>query len=299
MGPAEDKFLDYWFPRRAQKELAALAEAIRAEKDHMTMNVLWVMFSSLVVAKSAGASYALDLAHTRPHRDLTKEIAWPFEAWEPRFERLVTALSSRAGAPQSGNAAICRGDARHLPLREDSVDLIVTSPPYLRSNREAIDYLRAHKFSLVWMGYPIARLRELRASAMASQCGLYSRDGLPLRIETGLVEPIRFGNRKAKVRRYLSDLYAALCEMRRVLKPGALVLLALGPSIVSRARRDAADVIRRLGRSAGLVMVASANRPLSDRHRALPPPRLVPGQNSLHKRMRSETFVALRKPPSK
>ena len=134
MGPAEDEFLDYWFPRRAQRELAALAEAIRAEKDRMTMNVLWVVFSSLVVAKSSGASYALDLAHTRPHRDLKKEIAWPFEAWEPRFERFVAALSSRPGVPRLGTAAICRGDTRHLPLREDSVDLILTSPPYLRSH---------------------------------------------------------------------------------------------------------------------------------------------------------------------
>jgi hypothetical protein len=73
--PAEEKeFLDYWFPKRSQRELFALAEAIRGERDRPIAEFLWVVFSSLVVAKSAGASYALDLAHTRPHRDLDKEI---------------------------------------------------------------------------------------------------------------------------------------------------------------------------------------------------------------------------------
>jgi tRNA G10 N-methylase Trm11 len=50
---------------------------------------------------------------------------------------------------------ICAANAQHLPLGDNTIDLIVTSPPYASN---AIDYMRAHKFSLVWFGYSIDEL---------------------------------------------------------------------------------------------------------------------------------------------
>ena len=52
-----------------------------------------------------------------------------------------------------------------LPLADGSVDLIVTSPPYAN----AIDYMRAHKFSLVWLGQPIANLSHLRGKYIGAE----------------------------------------------------------------------------------------------------------------------------------
>lgn len=295
--PAEEQeFLDYWFPKRSQRELFALAEAIRVERDSRIVEFLWVVFSSLVVAKSAGASYALDLAHTRPHRDLDKNIAWPLDSWTARFERLAGGLAFQNPDDARPISEIWLGDARTMSVRSGTIDLILTSPPYMRSNREAIDYLRAHKFSLVWMGHALAKLRRVRASTIGTIRGLYSPDGLPPPVESALLSGISLPSRSARMRRYLSDLYAVLREVHRVLRPGALAVFALGPSIISLRRHDAADVFRHLAESAGLSLVATATRQLSDRSRSLPPPRLVDRRNSLQKRMRSETLVALRKP---
>jgi DNA modification methylase len=295
--PAEEKeFLDYWFPKRSQRELFALAEAISEERDRSIAALLWVVFSSLVVAKSAGASYALDLAHTRPHRDLDKKIVWPLEAWSARFERLAGGLAFRNPDDMRPAARVWLGDARTMAVRDGTIDLIVTSPPYMRSNREAIDYLRAHKFSLVWMGHDLTKLRQLRAVAIGTVRGLYSADGLPAPIESDLLRRISLPSRGAKMRRYLSDLHAVLRETHRVLRPGALAVFALGPSVISLRRHDAAEVFQRLAEDVGLPLVAAATRRLSERSRSLPPPRLVGNKNSLRKRMRSETLVALRKP---
>lgn len=164
----EKEFLDYWFPKRSQRELFALAEAIRGECDGPIAEFLWVVFSSLVVAKSAGASYALDLAHTRPHRDLDKDIVWPLEAWNARFERLASGLAFRSPDDTRPASRVWVGDARTMAVRDGTIDLVVTSPPYMRSDREAIDYLRAHKFSLVWMGHDLTKLRQLRAAAIGT-----------------------------------------------------------------------------------------------------------------------------------
>jgi DNA modification methylase len=292
----EKEFLDYWFPKRSQRELFALAEAIRGVRDPSIAEFLWVVFSSLVVAKSAGASYALDLAHTRPHRDLDKEIVWPLESWNARFERLASGLAFQDPGDRRPASRVWLGDARTMAVRSGTIDLIVTSPPYMRSNREAIDYLRAHKFSLVWMGHDLTKLRQLRAAAIGTVRGLYSADGLPAPVESDLLRRILLPSRSAKLRRYLSDLHAVLKETHRVLRPGAVAVFALGPSVISLRRHDAAEVFQCLAESVGLGLVAAATRRLSERSRSLPPPRLVGSKNSLRKRMRSETLVALRKP---
>lgn len=109
-----------------------------------------------------------------------------------------------------------------MAVRDATIDLIVTSPPYMRSNREAIDYLRAHKVSLVWMGHELSKLRALRAAAIDTMRGLYSADGLPDAVERGMLGRIKARSRGAKMRRYLSDLHAVLGETARVLRPGAL-----------------------------------------------------------------------------
>lgn len=285
-------FLDYWFPERSQEELSALSNAIRAERDHSTQAFLWSVFSSLIVAKSAGASYALDLSHSRPHKDLDKKILWPFEAWTPRFQRALGKLHFRAGTHQPGQVKIAVGDARSLCLGPSTVDLVLTSPPYL----QAIDYIRAHKFALVWMGYDLAFLRQTRSVMIGAQRMLASPDGLPQAIEKSLTEGIPLGSRRGHIRRYLSDLNALMKEIYRVLKPGGLAILVLGPSIISRTRYDTVDLLMHISADIGLEVVSTVARRLSSQRRALPPPHRVQAGNNLRKRMRSEVFVAMRKP---
>ena len=44
------------------------------------------------------------------------------------------------------SVVILRGDARSLPLPDESVDLVVTSPPY--SDADAVEFLRPHEARL-------------------------------------------------------------------------------------------------------------------------------------------------------
>ena len=58
MDPASVEFLDYWFFRETQRELACLILAIREEPDENLRNLLEVVFSSTIVTKSGGVSRA-------------------------------------------------------------------------------------------------------------------------------------------------------------------------------------------------------------------------------------------------
>ena len=288
--PEEDQgFIRYWFPHDAQKQLFALASAVASEPAGDERDLAWVVFSSLIIAKSVGASLALDLARSRPHKRDDKLVRLPLVAWDRRFKS-TTARLPFLSSSSTPNARVALGDARHLSIPNGSADLVLTSPPYLN----AIDYVRAHKFSLLWMGHSLAELRELRGTMVGSERGLWSPDGVPGPLEDRLARSIEDERRRAMLRKYLSDLRKVISEIHRALKPNGLAMLVLGPTIISSRRSDAVSIVTAISEGLGLRVIGSAARLLSARRRSLPPPSLVRG-NPLAERMRREVVVALRK----
>lgn len=289
--PREDQqFLRYWFPPKSQKQLFALASAIDREPQGAERDLAWVVFSSLIIAKSAGASFALDISRSRPHKQPDKDIVPPFDGWGRRFKTAVARHPFLDKLPR-GEATIVEGDARALALEDDTVDLVLTSPPYLN----AIDYLRAHKFSLVWMGHDLQSLRELRGTMMGTERGLWNLDGLPASVERRLGEEVTASRRRAILRRYLSDMRKLLAEAKRVLRPGGVAVLVVGPSIMATDETDAVAVVSGLASSVDLETVGSATRSLSAGRRSLPPPFRASQENPLAKRMEQEILIAVRK----
>ena len=161
--PRTVEFIDYWFFPQTQVQLWTLASAIKEEPVQQARNLLKVIFSSIIVTKAGGVSRAKDLAHTRPHLDPKKPAKDVLVEYAKRASRVIGFLEHDPDTAAPG--AACYGDARNLPIRSSSVDLVVTSPPYAN----AIDYMRAHKFSLVWMGYPIEELSILRGQYIGSE----------------------------------------------------------------------------------------------------------------------------------
>ena len=184
------EFIDYWFAPETQLELSALIRSIEEIEDPGLRAFFTVAFSAVIITKSGGVSLALDLAHTRPHRAkmilnksgeaftltalpeeslprlrfLTKTLRSALTEFEGRFRQNLKSLPETKSTRLE--PTICGGNAQRLPLRSDSVDLIVTSPPYASN---AIDYMRAHKFSLVWLGYPIDQLSTKRKEYIGSE----------------------------------------------------------------------------------------------------------------------------------
>ena len=141
--PATRDFLDYWFTdAEAQHELLALLLSIEDEPDTDVREVLEVVFSSIIITKSGGVSRARDLAHTRPHRVASKTVRSAIAQFKIRLRKSVTALLALPDDVLP--VELHHADARELPIHDESVDLVITSPPYAN----AIDYMRAHKFSL-------------------------------------------------------------------------------------------------------------------------------------------------------
>ena len=192
------EFLDYWFLPATQLELMALLLAIEEVSEVPIRSFFELTFSAIIITKSGGVSLARDLAHSRPHKDKTKAPRNALEQFSLRLRKNLLSMAQLHIARTDVLVAPLAADARSMPLADSSVDLVVTSPPYAN----AIDYMRAHKFSLVWFGETVADLSKLRATYIGSErLGEIGVEVLPPSVEATIRELSLLDSSKASVLR--------------------------------------------------------------------------------------------------
>ena len=286
-------FLDYWFRPDTQRELAALVLAIEQEPDARVKTLLEALFSSVIVTKSGGVSLARDLAHSRPHRVEDKPPASAIKKFEDLLCRAVHAFGALPDA-SLGWSTVVRGDCRSLPLADGSVDLIVTSPPYAN----ALDYVRAHKFSLAWLGEPIQRLGTLRGRYIGAE----RWDGvegavLPEAVEATIVGVSEVDAGRARVLdKYFRDMALALREMYRVLRRGRAAAVVIGPSTMRGIRVATHEHLAAIAEGTGFEVAGVVKRTLDRDRRMMPARWQGNGQSTIEQRIHEEFVIGLVKP---
>ncbi len=282
-------FVRYWFDDYARRQLASLAGAIGALRDEAVRDVLWCAFSRLIIAKQAGASRAMDLSHSRPHRAFERAPRKPFSEFIAAVEKVLAGCQDADDACSRVRASVRLGDARRLRVRARSVDLVFTSPPYLN----AIDYLRCSKFSLVWMGYSIAELRRIRSESIGS----YSAGKCDVSLEAIARRKCDWDHLSPRaqgiIARYLADTERSLKAIKRVLAPLGRVVYVIGENCIEGVYVPTGSLIREIAKMVGLRAVRGRVRPLPANRRYMPPPRAVGGM--LDGRMNQEVILNLRR----
>ena len=113
-------------------------------------------------------------------------------------------------------------DARCTPLSAGSVDLVVTSPPYIN----VFNYHQQYRASVEAMGWDMLHVAK-------SEMGSNRKHR---------------GNRFLTVIQYCLDLTQALCELHRICKPNARIIFVVGrESNVRKTSFYNGDIVARLG----------------------------------------------------
>jgi hypothetical protein len=286
-------FIDYWFTGDTQRELLGLLSAIDSQPDPIIRRFLRVLFSSTIVTKSGGVSRALDLAHSRPHRVLDKPPRSALAMFESQLNKAVKAVQEIAPVPKATASAL-RSDCRSLPLASNSVDLIVTSPPYAN----AIDYMRAHKFSLVWFGRGVKELSSLRGNYIGSEKSqALDHFTLPEDVERSITYLESLDERKAQVlRKYFRDMRLALKEMHRVLKSNRAAVIVVGPSTMRGVRISTQEWLASIAQDLGFHVVDIARRSLDRNRRMMPVGFARNSESVIEQRIHEEFVIGLVKP---
>lgn len=284
-----DRFVDYWFGAAQRTDLIDLTTAIDTVQDEAIRSALRVAMSRIIVTKTPHASLAADTSHSRPHRVITESNYDVMVG----FRRSVGTLAKllRAREPK-GTATVSRGDSRVLAsVASGSMDLAVTSPPYLN----ALDYMRGHKMALVWFGHSIAELRNLRSTSIGAE---RAPDSKPSEYVNELVEFIESDvDDKEKlprgiVQRFAGDMVGFSSAVARVLKPTADVMLVVGNSTL-RGNYIRNDLIaQRALENAGFSVADRQEReiPATSRYMAI---NTKSDTSTLRNRMRHEVVLRM------
>ena len=291
--PLTKKFVDYWFLKKTQLELVALVREIEEVRDPDVRRFLLIVFSSIIITKSGGVSLAYDLAHIRPHKLKDKDPRPAIEEFEKKVNKAIHGISDLARC--TGEAQAFSGSALDMGLADNSIDLIVTSPPYASN---AIDYMRAHKFSLVWMGYTIPALSRKRATYMGGEQTAGLEDRRFPQYPERIISKIEGKDiRKANVyRRYLAEMSKCFSEMLRVLKPGRAVIIVVGSSFMRGLDTETALCLGAVGESLGFDLIGIAERRIDRNKRMMPARDGSEKVSRIEERMHKEYVIGLVKP---
>jgi DNA modification methylase len=124
-------------------------------------------------------------------------------------------------------------------LKEDTVDLVVTSPPYFG----VCDYVKSQRLSMEWLDHAIEPLRLVEIGARSKR------------------------RRGTAVSEYLAELSDVFKGVRKCLKPGGFCAIIIGES---KTRTSVLDQIRDGLRSSGFDLLLDVNRTVSSQRRQAP-----------------------------
>lgn len=255
------KFIDYWFAEKQQRDLIRLSRAIlrtRHAYPRYITKAMQIALSRLIITKTKGASLAWDVAHSRPHIKKEKN---DFNVLD-EFVRSCGVLAKKLERNQTDwSCSVRRGDARKMPLAPRSVDAIITSPPYIN----AIDYMRGHRLSLVWLGYSLKDLRLVRSTSIGSEATAANRVQREGRAKGSADE-----RTQRLIDKYTNDLGRLVREFRRVIKPRGRVCVITANSRISGYEVRTNTLIQAAAAGAGLRLTAETVRKIEKAKRYLP-----------------------------
>jgi len=256
------------FSADALRELTRLRDALPPEGTPVA-DAVRLAFGRILIPSSR-LHRSPCLGYARPAPD---DGASPFDRFRDAVRTMQEDLAAgRADRARWGPAArIERRDARAGIAAPGTVDLAVTSPPYVNG----MDYVMNYKLDLAWLGYvgSYAGLADLRRAEVAcdnlprSETAAYlGVDGdldpwlgeiLPLmRANVARKGTYRRDDVHAVVHRYFADLARVIATVRRALRPGGRFVLVVGDSLLAGVYVPGDLLLARLGAKVGLRPVA-------------------------------------------
>ncbi len=307
-------FVEYWFHKETTKELLALSNSISKIKNEDVKNFFRVIFSSIIITKSGGVSLAMDLAHTRPHKArvivdpysnffklgekihgqksyTTKNLKNSISEFQKKFYQNIEHIGQNNSTLKP---TLRLSNSKELNLKNNSVDLIITSPPYPAN---AIDYMRAHKFSLIWFGFNLKQLTDKRKEYIGNEAvSNFTFDEMPDFTKSIIINIKKKNTKKSEaLHRYYSEMKGVLTEMYRVLKENASAIVVVGNSNICGIDSRTDLCLKEIGEGLGFYVPQIGERNIDRNRRMLPASNNKDFDSQILNRMHKEYIIGFYK----
>lgn len=219
--------IDYWFPEENKIGLGKILRLIYKESDEKIRNFLMVAFSHILKNCSIWLQ-----GSTKPTKDLEKKPPEPYEALKKHLKKM-----------QKGNKAfydivppkvrdnlddylnINDTDAKCQPVPPDSVDLIVSSSPYVTS----YEYADLHQLSTIWLDLT-KDLAAYKKEFIGTSYKKYENKKLCSKLGLDIVNKMRKINQKMakEIEAFFIDMEEVFDESFKILKRGGRCCYVIG-----------------------------------------------------------------------
>lgn len=247
--------VDYWFKKHVRKHLAKLRSLIDQVHEGDVRRFFQICLSATVreVSNSRKGEFKpwrLSSMDLRVHRP---DVYAVFTRTVLDRARMIHEYSKMLPERRfSRYSDVILGDARNLPLKRSSVDLIVTSPPY-GDSITTVAYGQFSKFSSLWVGLPRHLATRVDQISLGGRVSSISDQSV---VSPALQRTLKvLGNsesgRGARVCRFFTDLAVSLTSIERCLKIGGIMCLIIGNRTVARVKLPTDQILEELVLSAG------------------------------------------------
>jgi len=158
--------------------------------------------------------------------------------------------------------------------------------------------MRAHKFSLVWLGHSVTTLSKIRRKYIGGET-ITGFDMLSLPEYTrGIVDNLTAVDQKKgkMLHRYYSEMSRTLSEMHRILRAGCATVIVVGTSLIRGVNIEIQSCLKEIGEQNGLKHIHTGIR-RPERDKRMMPARWNKKRNTgIEARMHEEYIIGFQKP---
>ena len=219
--------INYWFTEENKNELGKILRVIYDEDDEIIRNFFLVAFSHILKNCSIWLQ-----GSTKPTRDLKKNPVKPYEALRRHLKKMqsgndtfynVVPANVRENLNEYLNIKI--GDARRQPVPDNSVDLIISSSPYVTS----YEYADLHQLSTIWLDLA-DDLTDYKKRFIGTSYKKYENKRLRSSIAMDIVDKMSKKSKKMakEIEAFFIDMEEVFDESFRILKQGGRCCYVIG-----------------------------------------------------------------------
>ena len=221
--------IDYWFEEENKIKLGKILTLINEEPNNAIREFLLVAISNIL----KNCSIWLQKSN-KPTRDLKKPLQEPEKVLKRQLNKMLRGnraywnnVSSEVKENFDNYIDIHCGDATQQKVADDSVDIIITSSPYVTS----YEYADLHQLTTIWLDLT-DDLKEYRKEFIGTAFKKTENENVKLcsPIANEIVEKMKTKNKRkaSDISIFFADMEKVIAESYRILKKDSLACYVIG-----------------------------------------------------------------------
>lgn len=283
------KNIYHWFKKDVINDLSIIKECIdEVETQNESVYNFLRLCLSMTIFRSSNIAFADNpyFPRAKTGEALEKHSPEAREIFEERVHDCLKRMRKFHGVHSKDvSCRVLHDDSRNMPLTNESVDLVVTSPPYGEESH-TMSYSRFSKLSLLWLGFTSRDINRYTTRSLGGIMTTFRHTSPTLNsLYNRLVKKSK--QRATEVFSFFWDYKKCIDEIYRVLRPGCSACIVIGDRSALRLRVSNGELTRELARLSGFHHEATFHREI--------PKKVLPRRDYKVDLINKEAIILLRK----